>query len=569
MVLHLSYSHNRERSLSGDTQHAQCTESRSGSIYQEDYDGHDSSRKFDQSQSKQELSLNVNSIPAEIVHAVLSNCQSETLLIAMQINKKWRTVAGSILYRDPFNLPFWLCNRSGDKDDGAGGQYRFNQSRRNRRNSLSSLWSQDSHIDGRQSSHTAAVSQSFDERGGGISNNGGWLSKMWKLLTFNRNGKDDLQTQLDLFLLALARLDLEHGGGSSKKRALTFTSLQQQSQQQIQSRYKRVRQIKNLQKQQSKSKVSQDAQPYPALFTWIRHLDFGPLIQAGEEEVVVDDLLLDLISGPFQNSSQLISISLGGASLITDQGLLQLSLRNCTSNITKLDLSHLADITEHSLCPLLMQMKYLRCINLKGCKQVGDSVLRTIATYCSHIERLRLAGTKITDDGLKWISQSAITSLQYLDLNCCNGISDQGIIAVVQSQSELRWIDLTRQSKHKSAALLTDASILAVAQNCPRLELLDLSYCSQITDAPLIALTENCQRLKSLSLKGLNLITAESVFALGELRRTYHHLIWLQIYNCRNITSQVIDQMIQNLNDGWRKGPYDKSVHTQVMGATW
>ncbi|KAI3644489.1 hypothetical protein MP228_010653 [Amoeboaphelidium protococcarum] len=567
MVLHLSYSHNRERSLSGDTLHAQCTaDSRSGSIYQEDYDGHNSSSKIDQSQSKSELSLNVNCIPAEIVHAVLSNCQSETLLIAMQINQKWRTVAGSILYRDPFNLPFWLCNSSGDNGDG--GKYGFNQSRRNRSNSLSSLWSQDSHIDGRQSSHTAAVSPSFDERGGS-SNNSGWLSKMWKLLTFNKNVKDDLQTQLDLFLLALGRVDLEHGGGSSKKRALTFTPLQQQSQQQIQSRFKRVRQIKNLQKQQSKSKVSQDAQPYPALFSWIRHLDFGPLIQAVDEEVVVDDLLLDLISGPFQNSSQLISISLGGASLITDQGLLQLSLRNCTSNITKLDLSHLAEITEHSLCPLLMQMKYLRCINLKGCKQVGDSVLRTIATYCPHIERLRLAGTKITDYGLMWISQSAITNLQYLDLNCCNGISDQGIIAVVQSQSELRWIDLTRQNKHKSAALVTDASIMAVAQNCPRMELLDLSYCSQITDAPLIAITEQCNRLKSLSLKGLNFITAESVFALGELRRTYHKLIWLQIYNCRNITSQVIDQMIQNLNDGWRKGPYDKSVHSQVMGATW
>lgn len=49
---------------------------------------------------------------------------------------------------------------------------------------------------------------------------------MWKLLTFNRNVKDDLQTQLDLFLLALGRVDLEHGGGSSKKRALTFTPLQ-------------------------------------------------------------------------------------------------------------------------------------------------------------------------------------------------------------------------------------------------------------------------------------------------------------------------------------------------------
>lgn len=57
--------------------------------------------------------------------------------------------------------------------------------------------------------------------------------------------------------------------------------------------------------------------------------------------------------------------------------------------------------------------------------------MRTIATYCPHIERLRLAGTKITDYGLMWISQSAITNLQYLDLNCCNGISDQGIVAVV------------------------------------------------------------------------------------------------------------------------------------------
>jgi hypothetical protein len=57
---------------------------------------------------------------------------------------------------------------------------------------------------------------------------------------------------------------------------------------------------------------------------------------------------------------------------------------------------------------------------------------------------------------------------------------------------------------------------------------------------------------------------------LGELRRRHRRLIWLQIYNCRHINSDVIDEMIKRLNDGWRKGPYDTSVHRDVMnGRSW
>lgn len=34
--------------------------------------------------------------------------------------------------------------------------------------------------------------------------------------------------------------------------------------------------------------------------------------------------------------------------------------------------------------------------------------------------------------------------------------------------------------------------------------------------------------------------------------------------------SAVIDEMIQRLNDGWKKGPYDGNVHREVMnGKSW
>jgi hypothetical protein len=90
-----------------------------------------------------------------------------------------------------------------------------------------------------------------------------------------------------------------------------------------------------------------------------------------------------------------------------------------------------------------------------------------------------------------------------------------------------------------------------------QLELLDLSYCTDITDTALCYVAKSSLCLKSLSLKGLDRITRESILELGELRRQHRRLIWLQIYNCKQITSAVIDEMIQRLNDGWRKGAYD------------
>ena len=301
--------------------------------------------------------------------------------------------------------------------------------------------------------------------------------------------------------------------------------------------------------------------PRPRPGTWVRNLDLSHIAP----HILTDDEVLKWI----RSCSNLIRINLTMAQ-ITDKTIVALANSPSAATLATLNLSDCINISDVSLQALAENCPNLVSINLKH-TSITDHGVRLLVQKCPHLYRVRIFGCAVTDTGLKEVAKYA-KRLSWLDLGQCTEIGDEGLIPLAQGCPGLQWLDISRKREENDAALqrITDLGIIAIVKNCRDLELLDVSYCSGITDQSLIVVGTVAKNLKSLSLKGLHKITGESIFQLGELRRKYHKLIWLQIYNCRNITSAVIDEMIRRLSDGWRKGPYDTNVHREVMnGKSW
>ncbi|KAI4329928.1 hypothetical protein MLD38_028256 [Melastoma candidum] len=119
--------------------------------------------------------------------------------------------------------------------------------------------------------------------------------------------------------------------------------------------------------------------------------------------------------------------------------------------------------------------------------------LRRLLSRFKHLESLSLSGcTELPDSGLAHLS-SCGSSLRSLYLECCLGITDNGIFSVAAGCPSLTVINLYRCS-------ISDAGLEALANGCLGLRDVNLAYCSLITDHGLQALTERCRSLRAVKI---------------------------------------------------------------------
>ena len=78
---------------------------------------------------------------------------------------------------------------------------------------------------------------------------------------------------------------------------------------------------------------------------------------------------------------------------------------------------------------------------------------------------------------------------------------------------------------------LSDDGIIQIAQGCPMLECINLSYCTEITDRSLISLSK-CAKLNTLEIRGCPMITSTG---LSEIAMGCRLLSKLDIKKCFEI----------------------------------
>nr|XP_019934488.1 PREDICTED: F-box/LRR-repeat protein 13 isoform X1 [Paralichthys olivaceus] len=218
---------------------------------------------------------------------------------------------------------------------------------------------------------------------------------------------------------------------------------------------------------------------------------------------------------------------------LSDNCVLALLARcRCLSAISLLDAHHLSDIAFIAIS----EAATLKTLSTEGNSQLSDVSWEALCSSSQGLHRLHAAQCpRMTDTSLK--SVATLKNLQYLDISLCNKVSDAGIkyLTIGSSVAKLRELNVSH------CRLLTDISVMRIAQRLCKLSHLNLSYCVKLTDASLEWLSGSS--ICSLDLSGCN-IQDQGLAAIEDIS-----LRKLVLAECVNITDIGIEKLCRNMRD--------------------
>lgn len=230
----------------------------------------------------------------------------------------------------------------------------------------------------------------------------------------------------------------------------------------------------------------------------------------------VDDFThLKLRSLSLSNSSVTLTVLLGMFNLSTLQ---RLSLHNCrkittydfdilltkSPNLRYLNLSQLTPIDirqgynrgagvtfiANSLCIMAHHLPQLEELDLSGHHNfIGE---RTFEIVFPALRILHLQKSQIEDKWFLALTNNA-PLLEKLDLTWCNQLTGNALNSFVKIPRP------TLRSLNLEYCEITDNLLIAISENCTGLQEINLGQCSSITDRGLNALLKNCQQLKYIN----------------------------------------------------------------------
>ncbi|KAL2135330.1 hypothetical protein VTI74DRAFT_8983 [Chaetomium olivicolor] len=168
--------------------------------------------------------------------------------------------------------------------------------------------------------------------------------------------------------------------------------------------------------------------------------------------------------------------------------------------------------------PYFAYRDFVRRLNLSAlAEQVNDGSVVPLAS-CTRVERLTLTG--------------------------CSNLTDQGIIALVTNNSHLYSLDVSLGSSSSSSTpdtvfreQITEASIDAISENCPRLQGLNISGCFRVSNESLIRLARSCRYIKRLKLNDCTQLDDEAVLAFAE---NCPNILEIDLHQCRSVSNEPI-----------------------------
>ncbi|CAK4914385.1 unnamed protein product [Aphanomyces euteiches] len=269
------------------------------------------------------------------------------------------------------------------------------------------------------------------------------------------------------------------------------------------------------------------------------------LVALAEHGKVTDDRL-----SAFLSISRRV-IQLKGCISIRKSVLRQIPFR--CPNLTYLDLSNCVQVSNTVVRDILQGCSSLQQLRLDNCRHITDAAFQPDQSLfyplraCLSLKVPPIFGYTITHSLILYLLK-AYRSLQELNLSRCKRITNDCIKMLLTSSIHLRlrvlnvsFTDVTDDAFTCLSELreidlgqckITDATLVSLAQHCPRLEVVRLRWCSEITDAGILRLASHCSRLRVLDLNNCGLLTDQSIASLTQCP----HLEWINLAWCVNIT---------------------------------
>ncbi|GMI92487.1 EIN3-binding F box protein 1 [Hibiscus trionum] len=219
------------------------------------------------------------------------------------------------------------------------------------------------------------------------------------------------------------------------------------------------------------------------------------------------------------------------------------SLLNCGPKFKAVSLVNCLGVKDLSLgLPPLSHCESLRSLSIRNCPGFGDANLAALGKLCPQLQNVELSGLHgITDAGFLPLLESCEAGLVKVNLSGCLNLSDKVVCKMADLHGwTLEVLNLDGCGK------ISDASLVAIAENCQLLSDLDVSKCV-ITDSGIAALARSSLiNLQILSVSGCSMVSDKSLPSLGKLGQT---LLGLNLQQCKAISSGAVDLLVEKL---WR-----------------
>lgn len=185
---------------------------------------------------------------------------------------------------------------------------------------------------------------------------------------------------------------------------------------------------------------------------------------------------------------------------ISDEGLRGIS-QLCTA-LRKLDLNSAKQnrktVTNRGVQSIAQKCRMLQVLYLRRCQNVGDEAIVQVALNCRGLKCLNVGGCiRVSDDSLAALAENCVF-LECLNVSSTN-ISDRGVFDISKGNCRATLTEF-----HMAQCLrITDESVEAITEYCPKIRILIFHGCPQITDSSRIALEQllarNSEKVKQLT----------------------------------------------------------------------
>ncbi|XP_072291438.1 F-box and leucine-rich repeat protein 13 [Eucyclogobius newberryi] len=207
-----------------------------------------------------------------------------------------------------------------------------------------------------------------------------------------------------------------------------------------------------------------------------------------------------------------------------------LSRCHCLAAISLLDAPNLSD----SAFKTIAEVAKLRSFNIEGNNQLTEVGWKALCSSSLGLRRLHAAEcTRLNDASLKYMG--SLRHLQYLDISMCNNVGNVGIKHLTDGLSapKLQELNISYCSR------VTDTAVQRIALRLSKLYHLNLSYCGGLSDKALEFLSDSS--IRSLDISGCS-VQDQGLAALARVR-----LRKIALAECIFVTDVGIETLCRNV----------------------
>lgn len=192
---------------------------------------------------------------------------------------------------------------------------------------------------------------------------------------------------------------------------------------------------------------------------------------------------------------------------MSDEEFVRITTR-CPS-FTHLTVFQSRSISDKGIIRALMGRASMYAVSLSACPNITDWTLTALGGHCPRLAKLSIAKCPITDEGVQVLA-SKCGGLRAVSLDWCDGLSDATLDALALN------CPLLQEFSSAASCNYTLNGFKTLLKGCSKLQKLELWDCAQVDDAWIDALANSGCPLKELDVSGCWQVSEDALSRLRE-----------------------------------------------------